>query len=254
MQWIASSLSRFSSAPTSSRMSSLESAFSCSGLLSRTTAHRFVPLDRDTHFFSRNFSIAARGSSVAMERASQSRAWLIVWCHARSARSSSAGARSGSSAGASAQGSRRAGRPRRRARPRGRTGLRAPTPRPSSPESPRREDDLSRARRSPTMIRKPLSRAARGNRAVLGPDVTDERVVDHDRKITGHLQLVAAANADAVDARKSRLPTSRRRSCASLNAPTTSSTRRACPGNPRATTSGRRRRRRPAPRLLGLRL
>ena len=38
MQWIASSLSRFSSAPTSSRMSSLESAFSCSGLLSRTTA------------------------------------------------------------------------------------------------------------------------------------------------------------------------------------------------------------------------
>ena len=45
-----------------------------------------VALDRDeTHFFfSRKFSIAAFGSSVAIDRASQSRAWLIVSCQARS--------------------------------------------------------------------------------------------------------------------------------------------------------------------------
>ena len=39
--------------------------------------------ERFAHFF-RNFSIAAFGSSVAIESASQSRAWLIVSCHARS--------------------------------------------------------------------------------------------------------------------------------------------------------------------------
>ena len=44
-----------------------------------------VALDLDqAHFFSRNFSIAAFGSSVAIDSASQSRAWLIVSCHARS--------------------------------------------------------------------------------------------------------------------------------------------------------------------------
>src|SRR5918996_4160185 len=46
---------------------------------------RLLALDEDqAHFFSRNLRTAARGSSVAMERASQSRAWLIVWCQARS--------------------------------------------------------------------------------------------------------------------------------------------------------------------------
>ena len=46
---------------------------------------RAVALDLDqAHFFSRNFSIAAFGSSVAIERASQSRAWLIVSCQAKS--------------------------------------------------------------------------------------------------------------------------------------------------------------------------
>ncbi len=46
---------------------------------------RAVALDLDqAHFFSRNFSIAAFGSSVAIESASQSRAWLIVSCHAKS--------------------------------------------------------------------------------------------------------------------------------------------------------------------------
>src|SRR5439155_16725245 len=34
--------------------------------------------------FSRKRLIAAFGSSVAIESASQSRAWLIVWCQARS--------------------------------------------------------------------------------------------------------------------------------------------------------------------------
>ena len=44
-----------------------------------------VALDLDqAHFFSRNFSIAAFGSSVAIDNASQSRAWLIVSCHAKS--------------------------------------------------------------------------------------------------------------------------------------------------------------------------
>ena len=44
-----------------------------------------LALDLDeAHFFSRNFSIAAFGSSVAIESASQSRAWLIVSCQARS--------------------------------------------------------------------------------------------------------------------------------------------------------------------------
>jgi hypothetical protein len=46
---------------------------------------RAVALGLDqAHFFSRKRSIAFRGSSVAIESASQSRAWLIVWCHAKS--------------------------------------------------------------------------------------------------------------------------------------------------------------------------
>ena len=40
---------------------------------------------------------------------------------------------------------------------------------------------------------------------MLGPDVADERVVDHHRQVARHLELVAAADADAVDARDRRL-------------------------------------------------
>ena len=48
--------------------------------------NRSVPLGEDevAHFLSRKRLIAAFGSSVAIESASQSRAWLIVSCHARS--------------------------------------------------------------------------------------------------------------------------------------------------------------------------
>ena len=70
---------------TSSSISSSESAFSASGRLSRTTA---IAPSRSTldeaHLRSRKRSIAFRGSSVAIESASQSRAWLIVSCHAKS--------------------------------------------------------------------------------------------------------------------------------------------------------------------------
>ena len=48
---------------------------------------RRLALDQDEllgHFFSRNPLIAAFGSSVAIDSASQSRAWLIVSCQARS--------------------------------------------------------------------------------------------------------------------------------------------------------------------------
>ena len=37
---------------------------------------------------------------------------------------------------------------------------------------------------------------------MLGPDVADEGLVDHDGEVAGHLQLVAAADADAVDPRQ----------------------------------------------------
>src|SRR4029077_11751377 len=65
-------------------------------------------------------------------------------------------------------------------------------------------DDLARAA-IPDEDREPLRRAACGHRAVLEADVPDERVVDHHRQVTGHLQLVAAADRDAVDARNRRL-------------------------------------------------
>ena len=46
---------------------------------------RLLALEEDGHsFFSRNFSTASRGSSVAIESASQSRAWLTVSCQERS--------------------------------------------------------------------------------------------------------------------------------------------------------------------------
>ena len=48
---------------------------------------RLIALDRGRRSLSlpsRNFLIASCGSSVAIERASQSRAWLIVWCQAKS--------------------------------------------------------------------------------------------------------------------------------------------------------------------------
>src|SRR5262245_40531621 len=45
----------------------------------------FFALEEDGHSFRRrNFSTASRGSSVAIESASQSRAWLTVWCQERS--------------------------------------------------------------------------------------------------------------------------------------------------------------------------
>src|SRR5215217_1889257 len=67
------------------------------------------------------------------------------------------------------------------------------------------ENDLARA---PVAhhYRQPLSRTPRGHRAVLRPHVPDEGVVDHDREVAGHLQLVAAADRDSVDARDRRLP------------------------------------------------
>ena len=80
-------LSRSSSASvvTSSSISSSESAFSASRPVEQDDRDRAVALDLDqAHFFSRNFLIAAFGSSVAIESASQSRAWLIVSCQARS--------------------------------------------------------------------------------------------------------------------------------------------------------------------------
>jgi hypothetical protein len=40
---------------------------------------------------------------------------------------------------------------------------------------------------------------------VLGAYVPDERVIDHDREITGHLELVAPADRDPVDPRDRRL-------------------------------------------------
>ena len=40
---------------------------------------------------------------------------------------------------------------------------------------------------------------------MLRPDVADERVVDHHREIAGHLQLVAAADRDALNPRDRRL-------------------------------------------------
>ena len=44
-----------------------------------------------------------------------------------------------------------------------------------------------------------------GHRAVLEPDVPDEGVVDHDREVARHLQLVAAADGDPVHAGDGRL-------------------------------------------------
>src|SRR5207247_11013450 len=43
------------------------------------------------------------------------------------------------------------------------------------------------------------------NGSVRRSDVANEGIVDHDRQIAGHLELVAAADADPVDARERRL-------------------------------------------------
>src|SRR4029078_12697712 len=51
----------------------------------------------------------------------------------------------------------------------------------------------------------PLSRSAGGNGPVLGTDMSDEGVVDDHGEVARHLQLVAAADADAVDAGERRL-------------------------------------------------
>ena len=106
---------------------------------------------------------------------------------------------------ASPRASRRARRPSRRAPP-------PEPPQLTSPHSARlrrgdllaEHDDLAGAAVADE-DRQPLRRAAGRHRAVLGPDVADERVVDHHREVARHLQLVAAADADAVDARDRRL-------------------------------------------------
>ncbi len=55
------------------------------GPVEQDDGDRAVALDLDeAHLRSRKRSIAFRGSSVAIESASQSRAWLIVSCHAKS--------------------------------------------------------------------------------------------------------------------------------------------------------------------------
>src|SRR5262245_30452180 len=66
------------------------------------------------------------------------------------------------------------------------------------------EDDLSGAPVA-DHDRQPLRRASGRHRAVFGTDVPDESVVDHDREVAGHLQLVAPADRDPVDARDRRL-------------------------------------------------
>ena len=66
------------------------------------------------------------------------------------------------------------------------------------------QHDLARASLADQQ-RQPLRRAARGHRAVLRADVPDERVVHHHGEVARHLQLVAAADADPVDARERRL-------------------------------------------------
>src|SRR4051812_31808121 len=66
------------------------------------------------------------------------------------------------------------------------------------------EDDLARAAVA-DHDREPLRRPAGRDRAVLGPDVPNKGVVDHDREVAGHLQLVSAADADTVDPRQRRL-------------------------------------------------
>ena len=86
MQRIASSSSSSRSASTSVPMTSSLRAFRASGRLSKTIRDRRLTLDEDdAHSLpSTNFRTASCGSSVAIERASQSRAWLTVWCQARS--------------------------------------------------------------------------------------------------------------------------------------------------------------------------
>ena len=66
------------------------------------------------------------------------------------------------------------------------------------------QDDLAGAP-LPHHHRQPLRGSAGGHRAVLETDVADVGVVDHHREVAGHLELVAAADADAVDARERRL-------------------------------------------------
>ena len=66
------------------------------------------------------------------------------------------------------------------------------------------EEDLARTAVA-DHDRQPLRRATRRHRAVLGPDVADERVVGHHREVARHLQLVAAADRDALHARDRRL-------------------------------------------------
>jgi hypothetical protein len=66
------------------------------------------------------------------------------------------------------------------------------------------QDDLARAPVA-DHDRQPLRRAAGRNGPVLGPDVTDEGAFRHDSEVAGHLELVATADANAVDPRDRRL-------------------------------------------------
>src|SRR4029453_8018351 len=58
---------------------------------------------------------------------------------------------------------------------------------------------------APTLDGEPLLRAPRRDRPMFGTDVADVGIVDHDREVAGHLELVAAADRDAVDPRERRL-------------------------------------------------
>ena len=66
------------------------------------------------------------------------------------------------------------------------------------------EDDLPRAPVADHEL-EPLRRASRRHRPVLEADVPDEGGVDHHGEVARHLQLVAAADRDPVDARDRRL-------------------------------------------------
>ena len=87
MQRTASSRSSSSSAADELLHQLVRERVQCIRTVQQDDRDRAVPLDEHelAHLFlSTKRLIAAFGSSVAIESASQSRAWLIVSCHARS--------------------------------------------------------------------------------------------------------------------------------------------------------------------------